>query len=244
MAWPNPPPWPGWSTSPPLKRVRPGGVIEVVDAVEYFATLDNGLGPAPLRFEAATLVVVNKVDRIPVDERPALVARISERIRARNPQVEIVQAEHGRLDPALIYDAAATEDPPDQLPFGAALRAEHEHEHPHTHAQSVTVTVPGAVESAGLVDLLNAPPPTAYRIKGTVTVATRGRPSSYLLNIVGRSGNLVPASRPTTAPPASELVAIGLDLDSAAVRRRLEQALVPTATPTAEGLAALRRLLT
>ncbi len=37
----------------PVERVRPGGVIEIVDAGEYFATLDNGLGPAPLRFEAA-----------------------------------------------------------------------------------------------------------------------------------------------------------------------------------------------
>lgn len=226
-----------------VERVRPGGVIEVVDAVEYFATLDNGLGPAPLRFEAATLVVVNKVDRLPLEERAATVDRITDRVRARNPHVEIVQAERGRIDPDLIYDAAATEDPPDQLPFGAALRAEHAHEHPHIHADSVTVTIPGVVEPAGLVDLLNAPPPTAYRIKGTVTVATRGRAQSYLLNIVGRSGNLVPASRPATASPASELVAIGLHLDTAAVRRRLEQSLVPTAHPTADGLAALRRLL-
>lgn len=229
----------------PVERVRPGGVIEVVDAVEYFATLDHGPGPAPLRFEAATLVVVNKVDRIPVEERSAVLARISERVRARNPQVQIVPAEHGRIDPALIYDAAATEDPPDQLPFGAALRAQHAAEHPHMHvnAQSVTVTVPGAVEPAGLVDLLSVPPPTAYRIKGTVTVADRGRPRRYLLNVVGRSGSLVPTARPATTPPASELVAIGLHLDTAAVRRRLEQALVPTGQPTADGLAALRRLL-
>lgn len=228
----------------PVERVRPGGVIEIVDAVEYFATLDNGLGPAPLRFEAASLVVINKVDRIPVEERSAVVGQIRERVRARNPQVEIVQAEHGRIDPALIYDAAAAEDPPDQLPFAAAARAEHADEHPHTHAESVTVTVSGAVEPAGLVGLLDDPPPTAYRIKGTVAVATRGRPRSYLLNIVGRSGHLVPAPRPATAPPTSELVAIGLHLETTAVRGRLERSLIPTADPTTDGLAALRRRLT
>lgn len=222
----------------PVERVRPGGVIEVVDAAEYFATLDDGRGPAPLRFEAATLVVVNKLDR--VDDPTTTIARISERVRARNPHVEIVSADHGRIDPDLIYDAAATEDPPDQLPFGAALRAEEPHEHLHVHAKSVTVAVPGAVEPAGLVELLADPPATAYRIKGTVTVAGRGRPRSYVVNIVGRAADIVPAKRPAAA---SELVAIGLHLDAADTRRRLEEALVPTEHPTPEGLVALRRLL-
>lgn len=226
-----------------VERVRPGGVIEVVDAVEYFATLDNGLGPAPLRFEAATLVVVNKLDRIAGDDRDALVARISERVRARNPHVAIVPVEHARIDPALVYDAAATEDPPDQLPFGAALRAEDPGDHPHVHADSVTVTVPGAVEPAGLVDLLSDPPPTAYRIKGTVAVAARGRPGTYVLNIVGRSSHLSATRGPATVPLLNELVAIGVDLDTATVRRRLQQSLVPTSDPTTDGLAALRRLL-
>jgi G3E family GTPase len=223
-----------------VDRVRPGGVIETVDAAEYFATLDDGLGPAPVRFEAATLVVVNKVDRVPADERGATLARITERVRARNPHVPIVRAEHGRIDPALIYDAAATEDPPDQLPFGAALRAEHPHEGAHVHADSVTVTVAGAVEPTGLVELLSDPPATAYRIKGTVTIATGARPRRYVVNVVGRSADLVATGG---SADTSELVAIGLHLDTTEVRRRLEQALIPTAAPSAEGLRALRRLL-
>jgi G3E family GTPase len=227
----------------PVEGVRPGGVIDVVDAVEYFATLDDGRGPAPLRFEAATLVVVNKLDRVPAEERTATVAHISARVRERNPHVAIVTAEHGRIDPDLIYDAAATEDPPDQLPFAAALRAEQPDEHPHTHARAVTLSVPGAVEPAGIVDLLTDPPPTAYRMKGTITVASRGGPRRYVVHVVGRSVDLVPAGRAESAPPMSEVVAIGLDLDAAEVRRRLEQALVPTEHPTAEGLSAFRRLL-
>lgn len=217
----------------PVERVRPGGVIEVVDAAEYFATLDDGKGPAPMRFEAATLVVINKVDRVP-DE--ATLARITERVRERNPDVRIVHAEHARIDPALVHDAAATEDPPDQLPFGAALRAEHPAEH-HVHADSVTVTVAGAVEPAGVADLLDDPPATAYRIKGTVTVGSR----SYVVNTVGRTSHLAPAAR--TAAPVSELVAIGLPLDTAEVRSRLERALQPTDHPTADGVRALRRHL-
>ncbi|WP_344606941.1 CobW family GTP-binding protein [Sporichthya brevicatena] len=225
-----------------VERVRPGGVVEVVDAAEYFDTVDNGLGPAPLRFEAATLVVVNKLDRVDAADREKTLARITERVQARNADVAIVPAEHGRIDPDLIYDAAATEDPPDQLPFGEALRAESPVEPPHVHAESVTVAVDGAVEPAGIVDLLSDPPPTAYRIKGTVTVATRGRPQRYVLHVVGRSGDLVPAK--ASPGTRSELVAIGLDLDREQVRRRLERALTPTTDPTPEGLAALRRLRT
>jgi G3E family GTPase len=223
-----------------VDRVRPGGVIEVVDAVEYFATLDDGRGPAPVRFEAATLVVVNKVDRLPAGEREATLARIAARVAARNPHVPIVAAEHARIDPALIYDAAATEDPPDQLPFGAALRAESPaDEHPHVHADAITVTVAGAVEPGGIVELLTDPPATAYRIKGTVTVATDGRPRHYVVHVVGRSVDLSPAARSTE--PSSELVAIGLHLDTVDVRRRLHRALTPTTRPTADGLRALRR---
>ncbi len=222
----------------PVERIRPGGVIEVVDAVEYFATLDDGRGPAPVRFEAATLVVLNKVDRLSLAEREVRLARITERVRLRNPAVAIVPAEHARIDPALIYDAAATEDPPDQLPFGAALRAEQAHED-HVHADSVTVSVTGAIEPAGLVELLDDPPATAYRIKGTVTVASGGRPRSYIVNVVGRSAHLALAGEAA----GSELVAIGLHLDVPAVHRRLQQALQPTTTPTADGLRALRRHL-
>jgi G3E family GTPase len=224
-----------------VNRVRPGGVIDVVDAVEYFSTLDNGLGPAPARFEAATLVVVNKVDRLPAPQREATLARIAARVAARNPHVPVVPVEHGRIDPGLIYDAAATEDPPDQLPFAAALRAESPADEPaaHVHADSVTVEVAGAVEPGGLVDLLADPPATAYRIKGTVCVATDGRPRRYVVHVVGRSAHLAPAPAPTQ--PAATLVAIGLHLDTAEVRRRLQQALTPTTHAGPDGLRALRR---
>jgi G3E family GTPase len=219
----------------PVDRVRPGGVIEVVDAAEYFATLDDGRGPAPIRFDAATLVVVNKIDRA----EPTALDRIAARVRERNPHVRIVPAQHGRVDPTLIFDAAATEDPPDQLPFGEALRAEQPPEPPHVHADSVTVSAAGPVDPGALADLLLDPPATAYRIKGTVLVATDRGPRGYVVHTVGRVAHLAPARGAT----GNELVAIGLDLDVADVRKRLEQALQPTERPNADGLRALRRII-
>jgi len=229
-----------------VDRVRPGGVIEVVDAVEYFRTLDTmPTAEPPARFDAATLVVINKGDLLPADGREQAITRIEQRVRERNERVPIIRAVRSRIDPALVYDVAATEDPADQLPIGALLRAAHEehqdrpgHGHAaHQHAASVTVARTEPTDPDRLATLLEEPPATAYRIKGVVAVATPRGPRRYLLNVVGRTVDLVAAS-PTTGP-ASELVAIGLDLDADDVRARLEAALAPAQQPT---VAASRRL--
>ncbi|MER7798421.1 GTP-binding protein [Microbacterium sp. NPDC096154] len=47
-----------------VERVRPGGLIDVVDAREHERAVDTG-AVAPARFAAATLVVVNKLDCVP-----------------------------------------------------------------------------------------------------------------------------------------------------------------------------------
>lgn len=220
-----------------VERVRPSGVIEVVDAVEYFHTLDDGLGQPPVRFGAATLVVVTKADRLDPDTREEMLDRIERRVRERNPRVPLVVAPHGRIDPSLVYDAAGDEVQ-EQLTIDALLREAEPAERGHRHAASVTVGVPGPIEPAGLVALLDEPPASAYRIKGVVTVGTNGR--QYVVNVVGGSAHVVPWGSGSAAP-ASELVAIGLDLDSAGVEQRLRAALVPAARPSTEGLRRLRR---
>src|SRR5690606_16917809 len=67
-----------------VDRIRPGGVVDVIDAAEHFETVDTGVLP-PERYAAATLIVVNKTDRIPGEERDAVRRRIVERVRERNP---------------------------------------------------------------------------------------------------------------------------------------------------------------
>ncbi|WP_278259951.1 GTP-binding protein [Nocardioides convexus] len=94
------------STAP---NVRPGGVVDVVDAVEYFDTVDGG-GLAPARFAIATLVVLNKADLVPEQT----LARIEARVRERNPHAHVVRTSLGRIDPALVYDAASAEEPEDE----------------------------------------------------------------------------------------------------------------------------------
>jgi len=231
------------------RRVRPGGVIDVVDTVHYFGTVDDG-GMPPARFAVATLVVLNKVDLLPAATREDTLAAIEARVREVNPGAHVVRTSRGRIDPALVHDVAMAEDPPDQLPLAALLRAErdeherHEgHEGPDGHhhppaASSAAAGTAGPVRPGAIVDLLLDPPAAAYRIKGTLAVDTgRGR-RGYVVHVVG--GQVHVTRRP--APERSELVAIGVGLDADEARRRLDTALARADGPDPEGLRRLERL--
>ena len=84
-------------------RFHLGGVIDVVDATMHAATVDTGTAP-PMRYAATTLVLVNKLDQLPVADRDTAVAAIRERVHQRNPRLLVVGTSFGRLDPALIFD--------------------------------------------------------------------------------------------------------------------------------------------
>ena len=194
-------------------HTRPGGIVEVVDAVEYFRTVDTRQEP-PLRAAAASLVAIGKTDLLPVGEREHTVARISERIRMRNPHAPLVLAERGTLD------LASTEDPPAELPIARLLREEpHGHgEHHHQHAQAASIALVGPVAAGALVSLLEDPPAGAYRIKGRVRVRGSRADHGYLVNVVGPMIHVAALPAP---PAAGELVAIGMQLYTAAAERRL-----------------------
>lgn len=213
-----------------VERVRPGGLVDVVDAVEYFDTVDTG-GVAPARFAAASLVAINKSDRVDV---PVL-ARIEARVRESNPDVHLVRVSHGRVDPAVVFDADPARRWDEELPFaGSADPADAEH---HAHARAVSASGPGPVAPSRLVDLLEDPSPGTYRIKGRVTVAVAGRRRGYVVNVVGRSIHV----RSCRSVDRSELVAIGPELDTDAERPRLAGAIEPSPRPDTTGLRRLQR---
>lgn len=232
-----------------VERVRAGGVIDVVDALHYFDTIDDG-GVPPARFEVASLVVLNRCDQLDPTSREETLTRIEERIRERTARAQVVRTERGRVDPALVYDVASEEDPIDELPIAALLRAARDHQpddqsQHHQHAGSVTVRVEHPVSPLRIAELLEEPPPGAYRLKGRIAVATPQGLRQFVVHVVGRSTHAEPQRLP--APEGAlggelggELVAIGLDLDADRVRHRLEQALLPATEPDAAGL---RRML-
>ncbi|KQC36060.1 GTP-binding protein [Frankia sp. ACN1ag] len=224
-----------------VDRVRPGGLVDVVDAAAYFDTVDTG-GLPPARFASASLVLINKTDRVPPAHRAETMARIAGRIRASNPHAHVVETTHGRIDPVLVFDAASPHDPVDELPLAALARHDHDGDHdgePHPRVNAVTVPATGPVDPGRLVDLLEDLPADMYRLKGTVTVDTGRSLRGHVVNVVGRQIHV--AARPGTGNP-SGLVAIGMHLDRSTVRTRLEAALEPcTGRPAADGVRRLAR---
>lgn len=214
--------------------VRFGGLVDVVDAATHFQTVDAGHTP-PARYGAASLVVVNKLDQLPQDDRTAMVERVERRVRERNPRATVVGASGGQIDPGLLYDVTGTHEEPGQLSIrellvDAAGPAVHHHHHDNAHADSVTVTGDGEIDPGALIDLLEDPPAGAYRLKGAVRVRQGAARHTYAVNLVGTAIHIA------TAPPrasANCLVAIGMGLDTDAVRFRLNAALSPSTHPAA-----------
>lgn len=221
--------------------VRPGGIIDVIDAVQHEHTVDTA-AMAPARFGAASLVVVNKLDMIAEDAREATFARISDRVRQANPKVSIVPASHAAIDPDLVFDIALNEDPADELPLAAVSRAEHDHTHaPHAHA--VTVPCPEPADPGAVLDLLENPPANAYRLKGYVKIRTGTGVQRYLINMVGWQPHLQLAT-PGSDPAKDALVAVGVELDEQQVGDVLRAALEPSnAEPSSQDLIRLERRL-
>ena len=226
--------------------VRPGGLVDVLDAATHFDTVDRDTNP-PARYAAATLVVVNKLDQVAEDERTSSLRRIETRIRERNPHAQVVGATAGRIDPALLYDVSAAGQEVGQLTFrelffdtDAAAPNPPEHPaHDHAHADSVTVVGDGCVDPSVVIDLLEQPPAGVYRMKGTIAVRYRATTRVYVVNVVGPSIHI--AIAPAHAGPAG-LVAIGMRLDIDTVRDRLSSALAPlSGTAPAQGLRRLQR---
>ena len=84
-------------------RFHLGGVIDVVDALMHSSTVDTEALP-PMRYAATTLVLVNKLDQVPAEEREAAVEAVRSRVHRRNPRVLVIGTSFGRLDPTLILD--------------------------------------------------------------------------------------------------------------------------------------------
>lgn len=218
------------------KNIRPGGVVEVVDVVNYFDTVDTHTQP-PARFEASSLVVLNKVDLLAEDQTD-LIGRIEERIAQRNPHVQLVHAQRGAIDPQLVFDAASMHDPEDQLPLAALLRAEHS-THTHQHAVSVSVAAREPISPGALVRLLERPPAGVYRLKGIVPVHTGRGTKHVAVNLVGRHIHVM------THQGGNEpgLVAIGVGFDQQTVCELLESTLAPAQSADAAGYRSLQRYL-
>jgi G3E family GTPase len=181
--------------------VEYGGVVEVVDAVEFAATrarhpeLDKHL-------RVADLVVLNKIDRVDAAALAEVFAVVTELAEGG----AIVTTEHGRLDPGLLFDLRERPEPA-QLSFDD-LNDDHA-EHVHARYQSVVFESDEPMHPERLMEFLDSRPDGVFRIKGFVHF---GPPERYELQVVGGFLRFRRTRWGAGEPRRTSLVLIGVDM--------------------------------
>ncbi|MFI2028355.1 CobW family GTP-binding protein [Streptomyces buecherae] len=205
------------------RRVVYGGLVEVADAAEFAATRERH--PELDRHLAiADLVVLNKADRVSPTELTALRETLDELSRG----TAVVVAEHGRVDPELLFacrprDESAGrqlsfEDLRDELGLGDG---DGHAGHPHATYESLAFTSSVPLHPRRLMDFLDARPTGLYRIKGFIDFGAGDPRNRYVLHAVGRFLRFYPEPWPSGEPRLTQLVLIGSGIDAPALREQL-----------------------
>ncbi|MGW4051478.1 CobW family GTP-binding protein [Streptomyces sp. NPDC004779] len=200
------------------RRIVYGGLVEVVDAAEFGATrqrhpeTDRHLG-------LADLVVVNKADRVPEEELRA----VRETVTGLAERAAVVEADHGRIDPELLFDRVVPEgEIAGQMSIEDILYAD-EDGHAHVHAAYDTVSLTTAVplHPRRLMAFLDSRPEGLYRLKGFVDLGAADPDHRYAVHAVGRFLRFYPEPWPAGEERLTQLVLIGSGVDAGGLRKEL-----------------------
>jgi G3E family GTPase len=186
-------------------RVRYGGLVTVLDAVEFAGTHESH--PELARaLKIADLLVLNKVDRV---QAPPI-----QEIRTHNGDAPLVPVTHGRIDPALLFDLAPDLPVARQLSFDDL---DDHSEHAHAVYDTVTFTSGRPMHPVLLMDFLDNRPAGLYRLKGFVHFGLPGHTDRFGVQTVGNYLRFQRSTWPRGEQPLTQLVLIGKDIDATAV---------------------------
>lgn len=208
-----------------------GGLIEVVDAVEFEPS--RARHPELDRHLAfADLVVLNKTDRLEPSSLPRVLTLVEEVSEGR----PVVPAVRGRVPLDLLFDRV--ERPASaQLSFDDLL---HDHDdHPHATYQSMTFSSDDPLHPRRFMRFLDGRPPGLYRAKGFLHFGLTD--DRFALHTVGRYLSFERSRWPSGTAPRSSLVLIGVGFDADDLQSRLEECVEPD--PSAIDGNALLRVL-
>ncbi|OIJ62928.1 CobW family GTP-binding protein [Streptomyces mangrovisoli] len=198
-----------------------GGLVEVVDAVEFDDT--RARHPEIDRHLAlADLVVVNKTDRAEDGERVLAL------VRSLVDGAAVLPARYGRVDPEFLFDCRPGEERIGQLSFDDLRDAEGEDEpaghagHLHAGYDSLSFVSDLPLDPRRLMAFLDSRPEGLYRIKGYVDFGPYDTRNRYGVHAVGRFLRFYPEPWPAGAPRLTQIVLIGSGIDTAALGKELE----------------------
>lgn len=215
--------------------IRYGGMVQVVDAAEFDAT--RARHPETDRHLAvADLVVLNKTDRVDGAERARIEARLAELC---GPGTPVVGAEHGRIDPELLFDRRPWTETRGQLSFEDLLAQDREPEpdhghdcghgggygrcsHAHAAYESTEFVSEQALSPRRFIDFLDRRPAGLYRIKGFVYFGVPGHEERYEVHAVGRFLRFAPQPWGRGEARLTQLVLIGSGTDGPGLLAELE----------------------
>ncbi|WP_248489108.1 GTP-binding protein [Tsukamurella sp. PLM1] len=219
-----------------------GGLVYVADAAHLAATMERH---PSLRHHLALadLVVLNKID---LSEDPDGARAL---VREQAPSAPVIATVEAVVPLELLIDAdvlarraADRAGTARQLTLDEALR-EHDHDqhhaHPHLHDGYAAVDVStGPLDARAAAALLTDPPRGVFRVKGFVTAADGTR---LTVHTVGRYVRTAP-ERARRGGAATVLVFLGVGIDEAEVRRRVDAAIAdPEAAPDPQSILSLLR---
>ncbi|MGW0120032.1 CobW family GTP-binding protein [Streptomyces sp. NPDC003327] len=201
------------------ERIVYGGLVQVVDAVEFASTRRRH--PETDRHLAlADLVVVNKADRV----AEAGLREVRAAVTGLAGRAAVVEAAHGRVDPELLFDRVVPEGEIEgQMSIEDVLYGsdDEEHAHPHAAYETVSLATSTPLHPRRLMAFLDSRPEGLYRIKGFVDLGAGDPDHRYAVHAVGRFLRFYPEPWPAGEERLTQLVLIGSGVDAAALRKAL-----------------------
>ncbi|AXB47365.1 CobW family GTP-binding protein [Amycolatopsis albispora] len=199
------------------EHIEYGGLVEVVDGAEFTAVRAEHPELAD-HVRLADLVVLNKIDRIADGVR--------ETVEELAQGVPVLGVEHGRIDPALLFELPERrEEHARQLSFldlSEEDTADEDHSrHAHARYDSVEFESETPLHPRRFMEFMENRPAGIYRIKGDVDLGLPGHDKKYTVHTVGAFLRLRRSGWAAGERRGTRLVLIGAGIDGETIGKQL-----------------------